>query len=411
MQRPRPLAPGRRSACGGVAGERRPRCAGARGTAVGAASQNAVAHGAARPGWRSGRSASGRRGMATSSAACAGSSGGGGRPNQASGTGADALPDCRRIGARVSQMPRMLALAEARLELQGAGDLDQLAAQRARPRLQQPRGLHGRGWSRRRRHGRRAAHCARRAPSASGSTPGCSQKRRSSVAISRSRKSRRDVGRGRAEAARRRRGRAAAPGCGRCGRGPRCRWLRRRERSGGIERGREPRRRGRGARRGKRVLTPARPPAARAARRAMVIPRAAPSIRPVFCRAKIAGRYMSDEPAPGSSNCPGVTARSRTAMRKLGLRPSSAPAPRRSGRRRRAAPRSRSARRARACPAPRPPPSRPAISHPAGRPCSSSGAVVLAVSARPSSSSTKTVFCSQLVEVQRRRRRGRRTCG
>ena len=42
-------------------------------------------------------------------------------------------------------MPSDLVLGEPRFQLQGAQDLDRLAAQRARPRFQQPRGLHGQG--------------------------------------------------------------------------------------------------------------------------------------------------------------------------------------------------------------------------------------------------------------------------
>ena len=54
---------------------------------------------------------------------------------------------------------------------------------------------------------------------------------------------------------------------------------------------------------------------------------------------------------------------------------------------------SRSARPARACPPSCPAASRPAISHPAGKPCSSSARWSCPSSARPSSSSTNTVFC------------------
>ena len=42
-------------------------------------------------------------------------------------------------------------------------------------------------------------------------------------------------------------------------------------------------------------------------------------IRAAACRANTAGRYMSATSAPGSSNVPGVTARTRTASRKSGF--------------------------------------------------------------------------------------------
>ena len=135
-------------------------------------------------GWRSGRSASGRRGMATSSAASGGSRASAGLPNQAS---APARTPSRLPpnGASVSQMP-----STPLLPYRASSCIARAISISFEPRVR------GRGSSRRAacmasveppdttRPAR--AHCTAARASASGSTPGCSQKRRSSTATRRS---------------------------------------------------------------------------------------------------------------------------------------------------------------------------------------------------------------------------------
>ena len=125
----------------------------------------------ARSAWRSGRSASGRRGIATSSAACAGSSSRGTAPNHASEPARtpSRLPPIRR--QRQPDARGFRCLQKCASNWMRAGNFQKLAAQRPRARLQQPGGLH-----RQRRPARDDAAGAQvwtaRRASASGLTPG-----------------------------------------------------------------------------------------------------------------------------------------------------------------------------------------------------------------------------------------------
>ena len=91
------------------------------------------------------------------------------------------LRGCRRNGARVSQMPSIARLGRMRLELQRRAAISiawSAACAAAAPAGGPPAWP---GSSRPRRFGRLATHCAAARASASGSTPGCWQKRRSSI--------------------------------------------------------------------------------------------------------------------------------------------------------------------------------------------------------------------------------------
>ena len=145
--------------------------------------QHAIPHARRPRPWRSGRSASGRRGMATSRAACAGSSASGGTPNQASEPARtpSRLPP---NGARVSQMsstprrPKRASSCTARAisislerRVRGRGSSRRAACIAS---VEPPETT----WPVRR-------NCAVARTRATGSTPGWYQKRRSSTATSR----------------------------------------------------------------------------------------------------------------------------------------------------------------------------------------------------------------------------------
>ena len=361
---------------------------------AGGSGQHAVAHAAAaRPG--GGRAAAPPAGAGWRPAAppAAGSSAAAEVPNQASAPARtpSRLPPIGRQGQPDAEHAR---LAEPPFELQRAGSISISLLRSVRGRGSSSRAACiGQASSRRRPPARPAPTARRRGPARAGRRRGGARS-----AGPRSRSAGRGMG---AARRRRRRSRQTPPGAGSIAR--RRPWRSRTSVPIALEAGErsrreepvERRRRGGGERRS--APRPERAAACQPAGHSAASTLIAAGILPGEDR----GAVHVGDCAPGQLEVPGVTARSRTAMRNCGAVLVRCDAPRRSGHRRPAALGLASARRARACRPSSPGASRPAISQPAGKPCSSMRAMVLPVIGPAFQQQHEDGVLLELVEVQR----------